>query len=52
MGGNLYQQTTLVNGAPYAFQSHLPALGGFATGTYPIPGPQMGTPNGNPKWEQ
>ncbi len=26
---------------PYAFQSNLPVLGGYATGTYPSPGPMM-----------
>ena len=35
LGGRLYQQATYVNGAPYAFQSNLPVLGGYATGTYP-----------------
>jgi hypothetical protein len=39
MGGKLYQQATYVNGAPYAFQSNLPVLGGYATGTYPTSGP-------------
>jgi hypothetical protein len=39
MGGKLYQQATYVNGSPYAFQSNLPVLGGYATGTYPTPGP-------------
>ena len=42
MGGKLYQQATYVNGSPYAFQSNLPVLGGYATGTYPSSGPQMG----------
>lgn len=42
MGGKLYQQATYVNGSPYTFQSNLPVLGGYATGTYPSPGPQMG----------
>jgi hypothetical protein len=41
MGGRLYQQATYVNGTPYAFQSNLPVLGGYATGTYPSPGPMM-----------
>jgi hypothetical protein len=41
MGGKLYQQATYVNGGPYAFQSNLPVLGGYATGTYPSPGPMM-----------
>jgi hypothetical protein len=41
MGGKLYQQATYVNGSPYAFQSNLPVLGGYATGTYPSPGPMM-----------
>jgi hypothetical protein len=36
-GGKLYQQATYVNGAPYTFQSNLPVLGGFSTGTYPNP---------------
>lgn len=35
MGGRLYQQASYVNGTPYTFQSSLPALGGYATGTYP-----------------
>ena len=39
MGGRLYQQATYVNGMPYAFQSSLPVAGGYATGTYPTPGP-------------
>ena len=39
MGGRLYQQATYVNGTPYTFQSNLPVLGGYATGTYPSPGP-------------
>lgn len=39
MGGRLYQQASYVNGTPYAFQSNLPVLGGYATGTYPSPGP-------------
>jgi hypothetical protein len=34
-GGKLYQQATYVNGTPYTFQSNLPVLGGYATGTYP-----------------
>src|SRR5579885_955521 len=41
MGGRLYQQATYVNGMPYTFQSNLPVLGGYATGTYPSPGPMM-----------
>lgn len=41
MGGKLYQQATYVNGSPYTFQSNLPVLGGYATGTYPSPGPMM-----------
>ena len=41
MGGKLYQQATYVNGMPYAFQSNLPVLGGYATGAYPSPGPMM-----------
>jgi hypothetical protein len=41
MGGRLYQQATYVNGTPYAFQSNLPVLGGYATGTYLSPGPMM-----------
>ena len=41
VGGKLFQQTTYVNGNPYAFQSNLPVLGGYATGTYPSPGPMM-----------
>jgi hypothetical protein len=39
MNGKLYQQATYVNGSPYTFQSSLPAEGGYATGTYPSPGP-------------
>lgn len=39
MGGRLYQQATYVNGTPYAFQSNLPVLAGYPTGTYPTPGP-------------
>jgi len=39
MGGRLYQQATYVNGTPYTFQSNLPVLGGYSTGTYPTPGP-------------
>ena len=39
MGGKLYQQATYVNGMPYTFQSSLPVAGGYATGTYPTPGP-------------
>jgi hypothetical protein len=38
-GGKLYQQATYVNGTPYTSQSNLPVLGGYATGTYPTPGP-------------
>jgi hypothetical protein len=38
-GGRLYQQATYVNGMPYTFQSNLPVLGGYQTGTYPTPGP-------------
>lgn len=30
-----------MNGTPYAFQSNLPVLGGYATGTYPSPCPMM-----------
>src|SRR5579885_3089161 len=41
MGGKLYQQATYVNGSPYAFQSNLSVLGGYATGTYPSSGPMM-----------
>ena len=41
MGGRLYQQATYVNGMPYTFQSNLPVPGGYATGTYPSPGPMM-----------
>lgn len=41
MGGKLYQQATYVNGTPDAFQSNLPVLGGYATGTYPSPAPMM-----------
>jgi len=41
MGGKLYQQATSVNGMPYTFQSNLPVAGGYATGTYPNPGPMM-----------
>jgi hypothetical protein len=41
MGGRLYQQATYVNGMPYAFQSNLPVLGGYAAGAYPSPGPMM-----------
>ena len=37
-GGNLYQQASYVNGQPYTFQSSLPVLGGFSTGTYPNAG--------------
>jgi hypothetical protein len=37
-GGRLYQQATYVNGMPYTFQSNLPVLGGYQTGTYPMPG--------------
>ena len=37
----LYQQASYVNGAPYAFQSNLPVLGGYAMGMYPSPGPTM-----------
>ena len=37
-GGKLYQQASYVNGMPYAFQSSLPVLGGYQTGTYPTPG--------------
>ncbi len=37
-GGNLYQQASYVNGQPYTFQSSLPVLGGFNTGTYPDAG--------------
>ncbi len=37
-GGRLYQQATYVNGMPYTFQSNLPVLGGYPTGTYPTPG--------------
>jgi len=39
MGGRLFQQATYVNGMPYTFQSSLPVAGGYATGTYPTPGP-------------
>jgi hypothetical protein len=39
MGGKLYQQASYVNGTPYTFQSSLPVAGGYATGTYPTPGP-------------
>jgi hypothetical protein len=38
-GGRLYQQATYVNGTPYTFQSNLPVLGGYSTGTYPTPSP-------------
>lgn len=41
VGGRLFQQATYVNGMPYAFQSRLPVEGGYATGTYPSPGPMM-----------
>jgi hypothetical protein len=37
-GGNLYQQASYVNGAPYTFASNLPVLGGLGGGTYPTPG--------------
>jgi len=37
-GGRLYQQASYVNGMPYTFQSNLPVLGGYPTGTYPTPG--------------
>lgn len=39
MGGRLYQQASYVNGTPFTFQSNLPVLGGYQTGTYPTPGP-------------
>ncbi len=38
VGGRLYQQASYVNGQPYTFQSNLPVLGGFNTGTYPYSG--------------
>ncbi len=41
VGGRLFQQATYVNGMPYAFQSYLPVEDGYATGTYPNPGPMM-----------
>ncbi len=41
MGGRLYQQASYVNGTPYAFQSNLPVLGGYAAGMYPSLGPMM-----------
>ena len=37
VGGRLYQQASYVNGTPYTFQSNLPVLGGYQTGTYPMP---------------
>ena len=40
-GGRLYQQASYVNGTPYSFQSNLPVLGGYPTGTYPMPGGAM-----------
>jgi hypothetical protein len=40
-GGRLYQQATYVNGTPYTFQSNLPVMGGYPTGTYPTPGGAM-----------
>ena len=39
VNGRLFQQATYQNGMPYAFQSNLPVEGGYATGTYPNPGP-------------
>jgi hypothetical protein len=39
MGGRAYQQASYVNGTPYTFQSNLPVLGGYPTGTYATPGP-------------
>jgi hypothetical protein len=46
MGGNLYQQASYVNGTPYTFQSSLPVLGGFSTGTYPGAGTPAGMASG------
>ena len=40
-GGRLYQQASYVNGTPYSFQSNLPVLGGYPTGSYPTPGGPM-----------
>jgi hypothetical protein len=40
-GGRLYQQASYVNGTPYTFQSNLPVMGGYPTGTYPTPGGAM-----------
>lgn len=39
-----------MNGAPYAFQSNLPVLGGYATGTYPSPGPMTLQVKGGGQW--
>ncbi len=40
-GGRLYQEATYQNGRPYTYQSGLPVLGGYQTGSYPSAAPMM-----------